>query len=182
MSACIKGSSMVHSFSPQPAITAPETQLWFKQYILDQPNTCTIGVQYYHRLLIENSALWTKKYLKSLENFEGQKNSSRNGPYLYQGRSNGLPTGHCPLFSIFPLFHPQQSARGPWTRVMDEEIGSHADEECITASPALRHLEVYVCLLKGRRESAPRIEMWSAAACCVCGGAETEGFGLVCAV
>ena len=25
---------------------------WFKQYLLDQPNTCTIGVQYYNGLLI----------------------------------------------------------------------------------------------------------------------------------
>ena len=32
-----------------------ESVSWFKQYLLDQPNTCTTGVQYYHGLLIKVS-------------------------------------------------------------------------------------------------------------------------------
>ena len=35
-----------------PYCSRNQVYIWFKQYLLDQPNTCTIGVQYYHGLLI----------------------------------------------------------------------------------------------------------------------------------
>ena len=31
--------------------------VWFKKSLLDQPNTCTVGVQYYHGLLILSQLL-----------------------------------------------------------------------------------------------------------------------------
>ena len=39
------------------------THVWFKQYLLDQPNTCTTGVQYYSAHMFMSSVVFVHRAL-----------------------------------------------------------------------------------------------------------------------